>query len=1031
MPRTSTVRARSCCLSLASIGQREGLTLTWNLGNKERANPRCCPPSAHLILPQPPQFSAAFSPTRRQTDCNPLAHRAVETRSACCPSIRNAIPEPAPPLSAAWPESSSPSCLDCPPAAPNATTRKPPIARVYRIIQQAEQKVFGRTNTFTVDTPYSGREPNAILPAEIIEDRTRTNRRVLDLEAALNLAVQQQPRIPDPEGAALPRRPQPHRRPRSSSHPSSSPTPRPRLRQPPTAPTSEPPRHPGRGRPTPRHRRAPRASPSPTTCIRYFTGWSPTVGNTSRDSAINVLSVNLSQPLLRGFGRNSPQVEALTQAERNVVYAVRSYTQYQRQFAVDIVNAYFGLLRPEGQRSATTTPTTSAAPTSPAYTEARAVDRATPPSSSTTPAPPNSTPATPTSPPSPPTSTAAAAFKLRLGLPQSGRVIHFDDADLYAPSSTAGLIPVDIDRESPPSASPSGSHIDILNAIDRFEDTKRKLRLAADATQTRTPPHRRRRPSSPTNPTTTPTSTSAPSATPPALALDLPVNRLRERNTYRAAHRLLRISRSAPSASTLDTFKDATSRTASATLEQRRLNLPQPPRPPRPRRPPVEMNAAACSFDRRPPPGPRPPRTPRTPLITSPRTASPTPSPPTSRPASATPPRSWAASWPPKSPPSGSKDPLAALAHTRTCAVPAPSRCRDDELIPPDQLPRAAAMNAPAHLLDRLPIPPSAGDPSSSASPPSSPWSSSPGSSDPRTSAGTTAYHEVRRGDFTVSIVEGGTLAAVSEVSIRNEVEGTARVIFIVPEGSYVKKSNLLVELDSAQAQDQVNQQHINVEKAQFALIQAQAQLDIQRTTTNSDIRAARLNRRLRRYSTSRNSSKASASSTSSRPATNSSPGRGLTSPSKPRHLRQHHQPRRPRLRNQTEPRTRPHFNLVNSRNSLIVASNQLWMLKEFDHENNSPRNSTSAVRRRRTGTRPRHRPKRTPHRPVRRRSASPSPTPSPSPRRNSTATARIVDATKIYAPQDGLVVYPVARKPLLPASPSSRKAPPSATARS
>lgn len=104
-----------------------------------------------------------------------------------------------------------------------------------------------------------------------------------------------------------------------------------------------------------------------------------------------------------------------------------------------------------------------------------------------------------------------------------------------------------------------------------------------------------------------------------------------------------------------------------------------------------------------------------------------------------------------------------------------------------------------------------------------------------------TAFYDVKRGDFVVSIVEGGTLEAVNEVVIRNEVEGTARVIYIVPEGSYVKKDDVLVELDSAQAQDQVNQQEINYEKARFALIQAQAQLEIQRSMTNSSIDAAAL----------------------------------------------------------------------------------------------------------------------------------------------------------------------------------------------
>ncbi len=104
-----------------------------------------------------------------------------------------------------------------------------------------------------------------------------------------------------------------------------------------------------------------------------------------------------------------------------------------------------------------------------------------------------------------------------------------------------------------------------------------------------------------------------------------------------------------------------------------------------------------------------------------------------------------------------------------------------------------------------------------------------------------TEFYEVKRGDFTVSVVEGGTLAAVSEVVVRSEVEGTARIIYIAKEGSFVKKGDLLVELDSAQAQDQVNQQRINTEKAANALTTAQLTLDIQRSQTNSDITAAKL----------------------------------------------------------------------------------------------------------------------------------------------------------------------------------------------
>ncbi|MGZ8899004.1 MAG: efflux RND transporter periplasmic adaptor subunit [Limisphaerales bacterium] len=111
----------------------------------------------------------------------------------------------------------------------------------------------------------------------------------------------------------------------------------------------------------------------------------------------------------------------------------------------------------------------------------------------------------------------------------------------------------------------------------------------------------------------------------------------------------------------------------------------------------------------------------------------------------------------------------------------------------------------------------------------------------PRKAQATGTFYTAKKGDFLITVVEGGTLQAVNEVVIRNEVEGTARVIYIVPEGSYVKKGDLLVELDSASAQDQVNQQLINVEKAQFALIQAEEQLAIQQSVVDSEIRAAEL----------------------------------------------------------------------------------------------------------------------------------------------------------------------------------------------
>src|SRR5262245_46433343 len=59
----------------------------------------------------------------------------------------------------------------------------------YRIVQSAEQKIFGYTNQFDIDTRYSHRKPADIPASEIIDDRQLANGRLLTLQEALSLAV--------------------------------------------------------------------------------------------------------------------------------------------------------------------------------------------------------------------------------------------------------------------------------------------------------------------------------------------------------------------------------------------------------------------------------------------------------------------------------------------------------------------------------------------------------------------------------------------------------------------------------------------------------------------------------------------------------------------------------------------------------------------------------------------------------------------------------------------------------------------------
>jgi HlyD family secretion protein len=103
----------------------------------------------------------------------------------------------------------------------------------------------------------------------------------------------------------------------------------------------------------------------------------------------------------------------------------------------------------------------------------------------------------------------------------------------------------------------------------------------------------------------------------------------------------------------------------------------------------------------------------------------------------------------------------------------------------------------------------------------------------------THAFYEVDRGDFLVSVSAGGTLEAVNQEIIRNDVDGTSRIIYIVPEGTVVKEGDLLVELDSAEAEEQVNQQKLSYEKAVQDFEAAKAALQIDQSQVQSQIDAA------------------------------------------------------------------------------------------------------------------------------------------------------------------------------------------------
>jgi len=71
--------------------------------------------------------------------------------------------------------------------------------------------------------------------------------------------------------------------------------------------------------------------------------WTRFLTGDPRTTLVSMLSAEVSQPLLRGRGRRVVQ-ENLTQAERNVLYQIRSFNRYRKDFVVSIADNYYRVL---------------------------------------------------------------------------------------------------------------------------------------------------------------------------------------------------------------------------------------------------------------------------------------------------------------------------------------------------------------------------------------------------------------------------------------------------------------------------------------------------------------------------------------------------------------------------------------------------------------------------------------------------------------------------------------------------------------
>ena len=101
--------------------------------------------------------------------------------------------------------------------------------------------------------------------------------------------------------------------------------------------------------------------------------------------------------------------------------------------------------------------------------------------------------------------------------------------------------------------------------------------------------------------------------------------------------------------------------------------------------------------------------------------------------------------------------------------------------------------------------------------------------------------YTVKRGPLTINITESGTIKNRDQVKVKNEVEGRTTILWIIPEGTRVKKDDLLVQLDDSDLRDRKTQQEATVLSAEASFIGARENLAVTESQTKSNIAEAEL----------------------------------------------------------------------------------------------------------------------------------------------------------------------------------------------
>jgi len=105
-------------------------------------------------------------------------------------------------------------------------------------------------------------------------------------------------------------------------------------------------------------------------------------------------------------------------------------------------------------------------------------------------------------------------------------------------------------------------------------------------------------------------------------------------------------------------------------------------------------------------------------------------------------------------------------------------------------------------------------------------------------------FFEVARGPLTINVTESGTINPSAKEILKNEIEGRTTILYLIEEGTVVKKGDLLVELDVSDLQDAKVDQEIKVQNAEAAFVQSRENLAVVKNQAASDTDKAKLDLR-------------------------------------------------------------------------------------------------------------------------------------------------------------------------------------------